>query len=99
MPVLQELDSLSLLLGNPDYHIESIELDSFRDVKLNLQINSLGEAEQLLESLKTIEGLSTTTWEAKYPQGNRTEGNQKLRMTYTGQWNPELRRKPVRGGG
>lgn len=99
MPVLQELDSLSLLLGNPDYHIESIELDSFRDVKLNLQINSLEEAEQLLESLKSIEGLNTTSWEAKYPQGNRPEGNQKLRMTYTGVWNPELRRKPARGGG
>jgi hypothetical protein len=38
-------------------------------------------------------------WEAKYPSGSaRPENMQKLKMSYIGRWNPELKRKP-RGGG
>lgn len=99
MPVLQELESLSLIIANPEYTIESVEFDSLRDVRLNLQVNSLEEAEQLLESLQSIEGLHTVDWEAKYPSGSaRPENMQKLKMSYIGRWNPELKRKP-RGGG
>ncbi|MFZ4573457.1 MAG: hypothetical protein ACOYN0_03605 [Phycisphaerales bacterium] len=98
MPVLQELDSLSLLLGNPDYRVESLELDSVKDVRLNLQVNSLEEAEQLLASLKELGGLNTQEWEARYPSGAaRPDPSQKIKMTYIGRWNPELRKQP-RGG-
>ena len=98
MPVLQEIESLSLLLGNPDYRIESIEVDSLKDVRLTLQVNSLEDAEQLLASLKDLSGLNTQEWEARYPSGTaRPDPSQKLKMTYIGRWNPELRRQP-RGG-
>lgn len=99
MPILQELDSLSFLIANPDYALESIELDSLKDVRLNLQINSLREAEEFLTSLKEIEGLHTIDWEARYPAGNaRPDPNEKLRMVYIGRWKPELKRA-TRGGG
>jgi hypothetical protein len=94
MPVLQELETVTMVVGHPGYALEYVELDSSRAVRLVVTAATLQEAEALHESLKKIGGSYVSAWTATYAE--RTEGeNKKIRADLRGEWD----REAVKGAG
>lgn len=99
MPVLSELDTLSLILGDPTIKLESITLDSELDARFSIVVDDLSIAEgQVLESLRGISGSSVVEWRlarsTRVQEGDRS----RVRAEYEATWDPRLR-QPSRPGG
>lgn len=98
MPILQELETLSIVVGNAGLELVSIDLSSAgttAPVKLVVTTPSTTAAEQLLEALRGIGGSHLTGWTQ---QIRATRDGDPLRRTatYTATWDPALR--PARPG-
>jgi hypothetical protein len=85
MPVFEELETLSFVVGNNGFALESIELDSQRSPKFTVITPSTEDAERLFEAIQRVAGSNVTDWTSQYSSVN--EGDTvKVRGTYTGQW-------------
>ena len=90
MPVLEELEALSFVLGNPDYQLERLSVTSY-NVLIEVVVPDTPAFEELLESLPRIGGSRIATWTSEV----RELGGQGVRCTFTGLWRTEPR--PVGG--
>ena len=94
MPLLEELEAISLVTGNSNYGLESIDLESSSSAVLKLSIvaNSLSEFEAMTEALNSIKGSNVIRWEEpSTPDTNSRPG--KFKVNYTARWAPLAERK------
>ena len=61
-PIMQELETLSFVLGNPDYKLEEIEL-SETAVTITVVVPNTAAYEELVESIERIAGSSVREWD------------------------------------
>lgn len=102
MPLLEELATISMVTGDPNYSLENIDLESSSSAVLRLGVvaNSLSDAEAMTEALNAIAGSAVLRWEepASYDTTSRPG---KFRINYTAKWAPRVERdggKPSGGG-
>ncbi|MDI1289383.1 MAG: hypothetical protein PSX37_05455 [bacterium] len=96
LPVIQELESLSYVLSNPDYSLESVEIDSKTVIKMIVIANDIASAELMLEAINAVAGTSSVDWTATSYRARVDKGENKVTATFTGKWNPALLAVPVR---
>jgi hypothetical protein len=60
-PILKELETLSFVLGNPDYKLEKLDLSNTA-VTIDIVVPDTGAYEELIESIERIAGSSVGTW-------------------------------------
>jgi hypothetical protein len=90
-PILRELETLALIVGNPDYTLEKIELSSIA-VTIEIVVPDTAAYEELVASLEGIAGSSVRTW-SKTPTA-RPNG---IRASLVGQWDTGARAVPPGG--
>lgn len=102
MPLLEELATISMVTGDPNYSLENIDLESSSSAVLRLGVvaNSLSDAEAMTEALNAIAGSAVLRWEepASYDTTSRPG---KFRINYTAKWAPRTDKgggKPAGGG-
>ncbi len=96
MPILEELQTLSFVVGNSGLSLESIELDSQFSPRFSVLANTTRDAEDLLVALGRVAGSHVSDWSPLYSA--RTEGGvQKVRGTYSGKWAVKGAAKPAAG--
>ena len=100
MPVLEELETLSFVLGNPDYKIEQIAINKL-GVFLTLTVPNTAAYEELTESLGQIAGSHISKWESSVIQRqNSRSPNQGVQCNFTGIWKSDAGTLPkIEGSG
>ncbi len=91
MPVLEELETLSLVLGIPEVEIESISLDSKISNQIIVTVPTLADGEALLSALRSVSGSHLTDW---VPTFAAPGASGRVRCTFRAGWSLE-----ARGGG
>lgn len=84
MPVLQELETLSFVIGYPGASLDEILLES-RVIRPRVvcQVDSIAEGELLFTALKQIDGSNVTGWSAAF---SPRQASGKFRCTFSGSW-------------
>ena len=97
MPVLAELETISMVIGHDTVQLESLELNSSTRVTLVLTVPALRDAESIVESLKHIGGSYVASWGVPtYTEQNFGPQNQpggpvkKIKVTLKGEWDRAL---------
>ena len=83
MPVLEEMETISLVVGNSGYAVESIELGAVP--RFSVIANSISDAENLLEAMKRVSGSHVVDW-ALNPSTKREGDVDKVRAQFSGRW-------------
>jgi hypothetical protein len=87
MPVLQELETVTMVIGTGEFALESIDLRSTgMSPKVVVIAKDLRDAEALEEAFNRVAGSYVTAWTGKYtsrPEGAET----RIRAEYSGEWN------------
>jgi hypothetical protein len=83
LPVLQELETVSFALAEPDVEVDEIDLNSSTLPRITVLVPSTARAEALVESLRRIGGSNITEWSANIQDAGQGE---KRRVTMTGKW-------------
>lgn len=93
LPILQELETLSMVLGSGEIQLDELDLDSGQNVvRLRLTAESTERAEEIREALRAIGGSNIANWsEPQYP--SNAQPGQKLTVTYLGSWSESARRR------
>jgi len=81
-PVLEELETISMILGMSGIEIDSIQI-THTLVKIKIRAQDLALAEQINEALRSIEG-SHLQWRAQPELANRGE---QIEATFSAVWN------------
>lgn len=85
MPVLQELETISLVLGSASCDLEEIALDSTLRPRVSTIVRTAEQADAILEGFRRIGGSYVTGWSVtatERPQGTE----QRIRALYQGEW-------------
>ncbi len=87
MPLLEELETISMVTGNSNYALESLDLESSSSAVLKLSIvaNSLSEAEAMTEALNSISGSAVTRWDEPSVIDTTSKPG-KFKVNYTAKW-------------
>ncbi len=97
MPVLQELETISMVVGNGLFALDRISLDT-RRIEVVAIARSTKDGEDLLEAFRRIGGSHAVDWTSRLTP--RRDGQEELiQGTYSAQWNPELRKGTAGGAG
>lgn len=98
LPVMQELETLSMVLGSGEIQLDELDLDSAQNVvRLRVTVPSTERAEEIREALRAIGGSNIAAWgEPNYP--SNAQPGQKLSVTYVGTWSDNVRKKSAAGG-
>jgi hypothetical protein len=89
VPILQELETISLVVGNNNFELSELELDG-RRVQVTIMTNSTGEAEAVVEAFKRVSGSNVVDWTQSL--SNRNVGETvRVRGQYTGRWSPQVK--------
>jgi hypothetical protein len=93
LPILQELETLSMVLGSGEIQLDELDLDSGQNVvRLRVTAASTERAEEIREALRAIGGSNIVNWsEPQYP--SNAQPGQKLAVTYLGNWSDSARRR------
>ncbi|MBU6413502.1 MAG: hypothetical protein KGS45_08510 [Planctomycetes bacterium] len=99
LPILQELETLSMVLGSGEIQLDELDLDSGQNVvRLRVTAASTERAEEIREALRAIGGSNIANWsEPQYPPN--AQPGQKLTVTYLGSWKENLRKRAPGSGG
>ncbi len=87
-PILQELETLSFVLGNPDYKLEQLSITPL-GVMMTLTVPDTAAYEDLAAALNHISGSSIGKWTPKIIRNyrnTRTGQNTGLRCSFDGSW-------------
>lgn len=103
MPVLSEIETISMVISHENIQLESMEVSSTSRVTLVLVVPTLREAESIVESLKRIGGSFVGSWTPTYSEKLETSTNppsgqagppagpvKKIRVTLRGEWDLAL---------
>jgi hypothetical protein len=93
LPILQELETLSMVLGSGEIQLDELDLDSGQNVvRLRVTAGSTERAEEIREALRAIGGSNIVNWsEPQYPPN--AQPGQKLAVTYLGSWSDTARKR------
>ena len=104
MPVLEELETLSLILGNADVIVENIDLDSrAANIRILTLCRDVAYAERLELALNQIDGSWAAAWTMApsgiplNARGTRPEFG--VRATYTSRFSDEAKRRAEEAAG
>jgi hypothetical protein len=99
LPILQELETLSMVLGSGEIQLDELDLDSGQNVvRLRVTAASIERAEEIREALRAIGGSNISNWsEPQYP--SNAQPGQKLAVTYLGTWKDNIRKRSPGGSG
>jgi hypothetical protein len=88
MPILQELETISFVVGNNGFELESIDLDSRTSPGFTVITNTTQEAEELATAIRRVAGSKIESWTTEYRAvQSRKEGEgSKVRARFIGQW-------------
>jgi hypothetical protein len=88
MPILEELETISFVVGNNGFELESIELDSRTSPGFTVITNTTQEAEELAQAIRRVSGSHIETWTTEYRavQGRKEGEGSKVRARFIGQW-------------
>ena len=95
LPVMQELDSLSYVLSDPAYSLDSVEIDSKGTIRVIAVANDIAAAELLFEAIKLVAGTNSVDWTATY-RARTDKGESKVTATFNAKWDPALLTPPTR---
>jgi hypothetical protein len=85
MPVMEELETISLVLGNNGYAIESVDLSTTGLPRFSVIVDKTKDAEDLLAALGRVSGSHVVDWNLNVK--NKKEGDQdKIQASFSGQW-------------
>ncbi|MBS0197661.1 MAG: hypothetical protein JSR77_12980 [Planctomycetes bacterium] len=90
-PVLEELEVVSMVLGNQDYALESVNFDNSR-AQFTLIANSTQDAADVEDALKSIAG-SAVSWAMEEPRPDPRNAN-KVRAVFNAKWPTTKPSKP-----
>lgn len=96
MPVLAELETISMVISHEHVQLESMELNSATRVTIVVSVPELRHAEAVVESLKKIGGSFVGTWTPTFaeqllgPQNQPGGPNKRIRVTLRGEWDRAL---------
>ena len=91
LPILEEVDTITLLLGNEGFELEKITVTSLT-ISAAVIVDGTQEFEFLRESLRRIAG-SNVVWN----EPNRTAAGERLRVSLSGLWTDEVARRAETG--
>lgn len=94
MPILSELETLSFVIGNPDYTLEAIDLDTKGINRLRVVTSDIGAAEDLLKALRDIAGSHIGLWREQFTDKPDKDGTRRVLASFNGSWG-----RPADGGG
>ncbi len=88
MPILEELETISFVVGNNGFELESIDLDSRTSPAFTVITNTTQEAEELAQAIRRVAGSHIETWTPEYRsvQSRRDGESGKVRARFVGQW-------------
>lgn len=95
-PILQELEMLSLVVGNSGCHLESVELDG-QQVKMFIEGESIQEAADMLEAFQNVSGSVLVDW--AYDPKPAPRNPTRVRSMYTAKWPSAKAAKPNESSG
>ncbi len=89
MPVLDELSTLSLILGSNDYSLESVDLNSSDVARFVVRADSLAKAEDLQIALTAISGSHVASWNPRFEDKSEGGKDKYVRAQFLGTWKRE----------
>jgi hypothetical protein len=98
MPILQELETITMVIGAGDFALESIDLRSVGSAPRVMVLTRTNEdAYALEEAFRRVGGSYVMNWAARFesrPEGTET----RIRVTLTGEWNAAMIKAAGTGG-
>jgi hypothetical protein len=89
VPILQELETISFVIGNNNFALENLDLDT-RGARVTILTGSTSEAEAVVEAFRRIAGSNLVDWSPTF--SNRNEGETvRIRGVYTSKWSPQVK--------
>ncbi|MEQ8770158.1 MAG: hypothetical protein RIB60_06580 [Phycisphaerales bacterium] len=82
-PVLEQLETMTLVLGVPGIELDSIDLSSLLSVQATVRVDDIALAEQLGQSLRGVAG-DHVVWQPFTTRPDRRTG--KMSVTFQGIW-------------
>lgn len=82
-PIMEELETLSMVLGNSGLALENVELTSQR-ARVVVVCENVQDAADLLEALRSVSGSHLGSWTETYAPVPNSPSKQ--RMTYVSEW-------------
>lgn len=87
MPVLQELETLSFIIGDPAYTLEELSLDTRGLNRVRVVTDDISSAEGLLSALRDIDGSHMADWRERFsPKQDLQGGTPRVLAEFTGSW-------------
>ncbi|MFA6045247.1 MAG: hypothetical protein WC718_09695 [Phycisphaerales bacterium] len=96
MPVLAELETVSMVISHENVQLESMEMNSATRVTIVVSVPELRNAEAIVESLKKIGGSFVSSWTPTFaeqllgPQNQPGGPAKRIRLTLRGDWDRAL---------
>jgi hypothetical protein len=87
MPVMEELETISLVVGNAGYALDSISLDSKGLPRFAVVADNMSDAEALIEAMRRVSGSNVVEWTGN-PVPRKVDGVDKVAVTFNGRWAP-----------
>lgn len=95
-PVLEEIETITMVIANEDITLESLDLSSGDLVRMTLTAPKVATLEKVTEALRRISGSHVNAWDANYREYTDSKGAQAVRATYSATWQDT--RSPAGGG-
>jgi heme exporter protein D len=96
MPILQELEALSFVLGDSRYTLRNLTVGSIDGVRLVIS-GELSALEELVPSLNNLSGSVIPSWSFS-PRDETRDGVRTTLGTYSGRWPANLTPGPAKAG-
>ncbi len=90
-PVLEQLETMTLVLGVPGIELDSIDLSSWLSVQAVVRVDDIAMAEQLGQSLRGVAG-NHVAWQPFTTRADRRTG--KTAVTFPGVWRDSVEGSP-----
>lgn len=98
MPVLEEVATLALVLGNDRVELQELTVDQ-TVVSAVIHTRDVGLAERVLAALRSVAGSHVETWRDTYTETGTGE-SRRIRASFSGVWSPQAgRARSPEGGG
>lgn len=92
LPIMQELEAISMVIGNGDYGLDSVELAP-TGARVTVFAKSLRDAEVLVPALGAISGSRLQDWSVTIPRESGGDGS-RIRAVYRATWGPRPTPQP-----
>jgi len=96
MPVMQELETISMVLSSVECDLERLQLDSGQAPSMSVLFKTNQDGEQFIAGLNRIAGSFTQNWTVARTSQRGTAGSDETRLVYSirGEWNRDLVKPP-----